>query len=208
MCFQLFKGLKWWLTHWIWVRSWKFGCLVTWFCYHLIEKPGNKTAAVSWPDPYHCFEVVWCCKGMSRNGTVHIPAKYPIVYKRIFNHNDSKIITTTITNNNISHSHNKNNDNTVVYLQFLWPLSVWPFWGYSDKWHTISIRTYFLPVQSTILPVLDTRMGGRLNTVIMIKENENKNEIASICTCLYHFSNASRPSHPHIFKTPKISWPY
>ena len=27
------------------------GCLVTWFCYQLIAKPGNKTATVSWPDP-------------------------------------------------------------------------------------------------------------------------------------------------------------
>ena len=35
----------------IWVRSWNFGCLVTWFCYQLIAKPGNKTATVSWPDP-------------------------------------------------------------------------------------------------------------------------------------------------------------
>ena len=37
----------------IWVRSRMCGCLVTWFCYHLIAKPGNKTAAVPWPDPYH-----------------------------------------------------------------------------------------------------------------------------------------------------------
>ena len=36
----------------IWVRSRNCGCLVTWFCYQLIAKPGNKTAAVSWPDPY------------------------------------------------------------------------------------------------------------------------------------------------------------
>ena len=36
----------------IWVRSWNCTCLVTWFCYHLIAKPGNKTAAVPWPDPY------------------------------------------------------------------------------------------------------------------------------------------------------------
>ena len=36
----------------IWVRSRNFGCLVTWFCYQLIAKPGNKTATVSWPDPY------------------------------------------------------------------------------------------------------------------------------------------------------------
>ena len=28
------------------------GCLFTWFCYQLIAKPGNKTAAVSWPDLY------------------------------------------------------------------------------------------------------------------------------------------------------------
>ena len=27
------------------------GCLVTWFCYQLIAKPGNKTATVLWPDP-------------------------------------------------------------------------------------------------------------------------------------------------------------
>ena len=43
----------------IWVRSRRCGCLVTWFCYHLIAKPGNKTAAPSWPDPYvHVFLIV------------------------------------------------------------------------------------------------------------------------------------------------------
>ena len=36
----------------IWVRSRNCGCLVTWFCYQLIAKPGNKTAAVPRPDPY------------------------------------------------------------------------------------------------------------------------------------------------------------
>ena len=36
----------------IWVRSQKCVCLVTWFCYQLIVKPGNKTAAPPWPDPY------------------------------------------------------------------------------------------------------------------------------------------------------------
>ena len=34
-----------------WVRSQRCGCLVTWFCYQMIAKPGNKTAAPSWPDP-------------------------------------------------------------------------------------------------------------------------------------------------------------
>ena len=40
------------IQHIIWVRSWNCGCLVTWFCYQLIAKPGNKTAAVSCPDPF------------------------------------------------------------------------------------------------------------------------------------------------------------
>ena len=39
----------------IWVRSRNCGYLVTWFCYQLIGKPGNKTAPVSWPDPYAIF---------------------------------------------------------------------------------------------------------------------------------------------------------
>ena len=36
----------------IWVRSRNCSYLVTWFCYQLIAKPGNKTATVPWPDPY------------------------------------------------------------------------------------------------------------------------------------------------------------
>ena len=35
----------------IWARSRNGGCLVTWFCYQLIAKPGYKTATVPWPDP-------------------------------------------------------------------------------------------------------------------------------------------------------------
>ena len=34
-----------------WVRSRKHTCLVTWFCYHLIAKQGNKKSAPLWPDP-------------------------------------------------------------------------------------------------------------------------------------------------------------
>ena len=36
----------------MWVKSQRWGCLVTWFCYHLIAKPGNEAAATLWPDPY------------------------------------------------------------------------------------------------------------------------------------------------------------
>ena len=42
----------WYLHNMIWVRSRNCGCLVTWFCYQLIAKPGNKTATVPWPDPF------------------------------------------------------------------------------------------------------------------------------------------------------------
>ena len=54
----------------IWVRSRNCGCLVTWFCYQLIAKPGNKTATDPWPVPYHviqdhviaildCMKLIW-----------------------------------------------------------------------------------------------------------------------------------------------------
>ena len=43
---------EWGLVGCIGVRSRRCGCLVTWFCYQLIAKPGNETAAPSWPDPY------------------------------------------------------------------------------------------------------------------------------------------------------------
>ena len=38
-------------TESIWVSSRNCGCLVTWFCYQLIAKPGYKTVTVSWTDP-------------------------------------------------------------------------------------------------------------------------------------------------------------
>ena len=37
----------------IWVRSRRCGCLVTWFCYRLIAKPGNRTTAPSWSNLYN-----------------------------------------------------------------------------------------------------------------------------------------------------------
>ena len=40
------------ISGYIWGRSGRCSCLVTWFCYHLVAKPGKKTAAPSWPDPY------------------------------------------------------------------------------------------------------------------------------------------------------------
>ena len=66
------------------VRSQNCSCLVRWFCYQLIAKPGNKTASVPWPHLYSywkfstqarqnltlshlltlrpCLDIVlWCC---------------------------------------------------------------------------------------------------------------------------------------------------
>ena len=47
------SAIVWYNANNIWVRSRNCGCLVTWFCYQLIAKPGNKTAPVAWPDPYY-----------------------------------------------------------------------------------------------------------------------------------------------------------
>ena len=44
-------------SHVIWIRSRRCGCLVTWFCYQMIAKPGNKTAAPSWPDPCNHYKI-------------------------------------------------------------------------------------------------------------------------------------------------------
>ena len=56
--------LMWHITHsmeHIWVRSQRFSCLVTWFCYQLIAKPGNKRVAPSWPEPYGFVSLCWVC---------------------------------------------------------------------------------------------------------------------------------------------------
>ena len=45
-------------TKQICVGSWRWSCLVNWFCYQLIAKPGNKTAAPPWPDP-QCAQGGW-----------------------------------------------------------------------------------------------------------------------------------------------------
>ena len=53
----------------IWVRSRNCSCLVTWFCYQLIAKPGNKTATDPWPDPYKetlpSMEILFICLSFS-----------------------------------------------------------------------------------------------------------------------------------------------
>ena len=51
----------------IWARSRNCGCLVTWLCYQLIAKPGNKTATVSWPDPYINIYIKFKCISMNNN---------------------------------------------------------------------------------------------------------------------------------------------
>ena len=45
------------------VRSRRSDCLVIWFCYHLIAKLANKTAAPPWPDPFEnsvCKRAILC----------------------------------------------------------------------------------------------------------------------------------------------------
>ena len=72
-------GKEYWHMLDIWVRSRNCGCLVTWFCYQLIAKPGNKTAAVSWPHPYvYVFHLVkiWTGLNLFNNDTCMSVEKY------------------------------------------------------------------------------------------------------------------------------------
>ena len=71
-------------SHIIWVRSWNCGCLIAWFCYQLIAKPGNKTAAVSvtWP--------IWAFP--SANALPHFTASHTMYLHlscMLFSHHDS-----------------------------------------------------------------------------------------------------------------------
>ena len=60
-------------THSRWIRSWRCSCLVTWFCYQLIAKPGNKTAASPWPDPDHSQSTFnTCCTELFIINPLHI----------------------------------------------------------------------------------------------------------------------------------------
>ena len=51
----------------IWVRSWRWACLVTWFCYHLIAKP-SKARFVTWPIYGICYngisDIMFVLSGM------------------------------------------------------------------------------------------------------------------------------------------------
>ena len=65
------------ISHNIWVRSRNCGCLVTWFCYQLIAKPGNKTAADLWPDPNIGFIEVGSLKLVSLPDTDRLLSSEP-----------------------------------------------------------------------------------------------------------------------------------
>ena len=67
---------NWWNGIFKWVKSCRCGCLVTWFCYQLIAKPGNKTAALSWPDPY-CNEPLDLSTAQADGSTLYMVPQYP-----------------------------------------------------------------------------------------------------------------------------------
>ena len=51
-------------------KSWRCGCLVTWFCYQLIARPGIKTAAHPWPDPYFKKKSICSLKNQHWEGSI------------------------------------------------------------------------------------------------------------------------------------------
>ena len=58
----------------IWIRSRRWTFLVTWFCYHLIAKPGNKKGSLSWSDPYkrmmHLLSILWWAEKLAISARV------------------------------------------------------------------------------------------------------------------------------------------
>ena len=57
------------LLTYIWVRSQRSNWLVTWFCYQLIAKSGNKWVAPLWPDPYiHVLVIIVLHLFTGKNG--------------------------------------------------------------------------------------------------------------------------------------------
>ena len=72
----------------IWVRPRRCGCLVTWFCYHLIAKPGNKTAATAWPDQSNFVAFAWATRRVRSKG---LPACNLIIYISLVPNNAQNI---------------------------------------------------------------------------------------------------------------------
>ena len=58
----------------IWVMSRRWVCLVTWFCYQMVAKPGNKTGPPSWPDP--------CTQWVMSSGPAEFIAEAVILFLR------------------------------------------------------------------------------------------------------------------------------
>ena len=71
--------------HVIGVRSRRCGCLVTWFCYQLIAKPGNKTATPSGPDPYNVTrQLATVCNTLTHWGRDKMAAILQMIFSDAF----------------------------------------------------------------------------------------------------------------------------
>ena len=95
----------------LWVRSRNCGCLVTWFCYQVIAKPGNKTVAHSWPDPYQHWSATqeaWISKCNRIN--IFVVCNYPPM------HQQSRFGQTTVTVGACVSNHGP--QNTIRYAFF------------------------------------------------------------------------------------------
>ena len=68
---QHIRSVAFFVSNMISVRSRRWACLVTWFCYHLIAKPGNKIGTLSWPNRYQII-----AKAGSKTGPPSWPDPY------------------------------------------------------------------------------------------------------------------------------------
>ena len=107
------------ITYWIrcvvceykWVRSRRCSCLVTWFCYQLIAKPGNKTAAPSWPDPYVYTDGLMQarCYSIANAQELSVSCTNPSIYMYVYVYIYIKMIQTSLNywmHHNVIQMHN------------------------------------------------------------------------------------------------------
>ena len=90
----------------LWVTSRICGCLVTWFCYQVIAKPGNKTATVSWSDqadPYQFYVFL------------ALTHRYMVLCKNFILAQCSLSINTTVTPHAYKHTEGQIRNKTHLY---------------------------------------------------------------------------------------------
>ena len=125
----------------------KLWCLVTWFCYQLIAKPGNKTATVSWPDPYdtewwYYFDglVQERCNSSALAMEIHFSCTKPLIHGGIIKYNVCMHIYICLSNTY--------DFQYIIYMQLTF-LMMLPVMG-NDTCHQESLWVWAQPMRDNV----------------------------------------------------------